>query len=196
MKIGQVFTVTNILTLAITFSFVIQLILPEYTEAFYFSPDRIVFEPHRILTYNFLHLNLLHLFLNTYALYIFGNLIETNFGKKQLLIIFFVGGMVAMIAYFVSVGLGLENETSIIFGSSGAVSALLGAAAARVPNLNIKIFLIKMKVQTAAILFLIYELIAVLGIFSLQANALHSAHFGGLIFGYIYLRLLKKIRTN
>ena len=49
-------------------------------------------EPWRLVTPIFLHGSLIHLALNGYALWIFGNIVEQELGKARYLVIFLVGG--------------------------------------------------------------------------------------------------------
>ncbi len=178
-------SVTNIILLVIVISFILEFSVPDYVDAFYFSFDIVLFEPWRLITRTFLHQDLLHLFLNVYAIFIFGNLLEEKIRSRELLKIFFLGGIAGLLGYLVSIAGGFETS-AIVLGSSDSASALLGAAVFLVPEKDVNIFLIRMKVRTAAIVFIAYELLAIFGIFTLQANALHSAHVGGLIFGYVY----------
>ena len=188
---NKIFTATNLLALAIVFSFILQVAIPDYSKMLWLSDDQITTEPYRIFTKLFLHINLLHLFLNVYALIIFGNLLESKIGKKHLLWLFFIGSMAGVFSHLIAASLGVE-EFTIVIGSSDAVSLMLGACAFLMANVDVKIFFIKMKVRTALTLFLIYEALDILNIFALQDNAVHSAHIGPIIFGYLYAKFLIK----
>jgi membrane associated rhomboid family serine protease len=76
----------------------------------------------RLVTAMFLHLGLLHLALNMYALYLFGYLIENAFGVARFIAIYFVAGFLASVTSFV---LGPLGEVGV--GASGAIFGLLGA---------------------------------------------------------------------
>ena len=74
----------------------------------------------RFLTPVFLHVNLVHLLVNTYSLYVFGPLVEKIFGHVKFIIIYFTAGIIGNIASF---------AFSIIpgVGASGAIFGMLGA---------------------------------------------------------------------
>lgn len=77
-------------------------------------------EYFRLLTSAFLHVGILHLFLNCYALYVIGSEIETFYGKAKFLAIYLfsaiTGGLMSMIF-----------TNSISAGASGAIFGLLGS---------------------------------------------------------------------
>jgi rhomboid protease GluP len=77
----------------------------------------------RLLTATFLHIGLLHLLLNGWALYLFGPLIERHFGALRFVIIYLVAGLGGSIASF---AFGPELSA----GASGAIFGLVGALAA------------------------------------------------------------------
>jgi membrane associated rhomboid family serine protease len=76
----------------------------------------------RLITAMFLHVGVLHLLLNSYGLYLFGNLIEGVFGSARFLAIYLVTGFFASAASF---AFGEANR--IAAGASGAIFGLLGA---------------------------------------------------------------------
>jgi len=77
---------------------------------------------YRLITVVLVHASLLHIASNMYSLWMFGNLIETIFGKVRYAIIFVFSGITASTA---SVFLGPHNAYSV--GASGAIFGLLGA---------------------------------------------------------------------
>lgn len=76
----------------------------------------------RLLTAMFLHGGLIHLAMNGYALYIFGNVIEQELGRGRFLAIYLVTGLAASVA---SYAFGAPNVPSV--GASGAIFGLFGA---------------------------------------------------------------------
>ena len=74
----------------------------------------------RLITSSFVHIGLLHLLFNMYALYIIGSQIESFFGKAKYLIIYFgsaIMGSLLSICFF----------DGISAGASGAIFGLLGS---------------------------------------------------------------------
>ncbi|MEP6758527.1 MAG: rhomboid family intramembrane serine protease, partial [Actinomycetota bacterium] len=72
----------------------------------------------------FLHAGLLHLAMNGYALWIFGNVVERELGRTRFLAIFVVGGLFASAASFV-----FGDPFIPGVGASGAIFAIFGAFA-------------------------------------------------------------------
>lgn len=74
-----------------------------------------------------------HWFFNSFYLFVFGSALENRVGWKKLLFFFFVAGasgdLVEVALYYLAFGFGGEISRSI--GSSGAVCAIMGLAAAR-----------------------------------------------------------------
>lgn len=79
-------------------------------------------EYFRIIASAFLHIGVVHLALNMYALNIIGKQIESFYGKYKFLIIYFFS---AIIGSFMSLIFAAENTISA--GASGAIFGLLGA---------------------------------------------------------------------
>jgi rhomboid protease GluP len=65
---------------------------------------------------------LIHLAMNGYALWAFGNIVEKELGKARFLVIFFVGGLFASVASFT---FGVPTVPGV--GASGAIFAIFGA---------------------------------------------------------------------
>ena len=77
-------------------------------------------EYYRLFTSMFLHLNLMHIVFNGYALYIIGRDVEALFGHARFAVIYFLGGLSGALASFVFTG-----APSV--GASGAIFAIFGA---------------------------------------------------------------------
>ncbi len=74
--------------------FLASIVIPEWNEWFagyYFTSDN--FRPWQILTHMFMHADVMHIFFNMYALYIFGMALENYWGTKRFLIYYFVSGL-------------------------------------------------------------------------------------------------------
>lgn len=77
-------------------------------------------EYYRLVTSMFLHLNIMHIVFNGYALYIIGRDVEALFGHARFAIIYFLGGLSGSLASFV-----FTDALSV--GASGAIFAIFGA---------------------------------------------------------------------
>ncbi|MFC4243992.1 rhomboid family intramembrane serine protease [Gryllotalpicola reticulitermitis] len=79
------------------------------------------FEPWRLLTSVFLHANILHIALNMYTLWIFGQILEPAVGKWRYLVLFLISGVAG------SVGMLVLAPTTSAVGASGAIFGMFGA---------------------------------------------------------------------
>jgi rhomboid protease GluP len=75
---------------------------------------------YRLVSVMFLHANLMHLFFNTYALWVIGRDVERFYGHLRFAAIFFLGGLSASVA-----SLALTPGPAV--GASGAVFAVFAA---------------------------------------------------------------------
>ncbi len=73
------------------------------------------------------HGGLAHLAFNLYALTIVGPLVEELYDRKKMLVVFIVGGVLAMVISYLWYGELLGRVTHTSVGASGGTSALLGA---------------------------------------------------------------------
>jgi membrane associated rhomboid family serine protease len=89
-----------------------------------YFPKSEAFMPVQIITHMFMHANFLHLFFNMYALFIFGQILESTWGPKRFLIYYLICGL----------GAALTHETVIAFQYSGLASKLDPESLSRVLN--------------------------------------------------------------
>jgi rhomboid protease GluP len=77
-------------------------------------------EIYRLLTSSFIHIDIIPLIFNAYALYIVGTMIEGYYGKKKYAIIYFVSAISGSL-----LSIAMSDVPSI--GASGAIFGLLGS---------------------------------------------------------------------
>lgn len=172
--------------------FIIQTIVPHFTETFYFLPSNAINEPWRFITSIFLHAGFLHLFLNLYAFILFGSILERKIGSSELIKIFFLSGFFGSLFYYLATIINI-NPGLPALGASGAVFGIMGAAAVFFPNLVIFILFIPMRMKQAIIFWFILEF---LGTFNINSGIASAAHLGGLVIGYLYAKHLAKKQSN
>lgn len=94
------------------------------TETLVYSPLALTVEPWRMLTAGFAHdpQNFLHLALNMYSLYIFGQVLEPLIGRGRFLAMYVLSvlGGTAAVTW-------LSDPTAVTLGASGAIFGLMGA---------------------------------------------------------------------
>jgi rhomboid protease GluP len=128
----------------------------------------------RLITVMFLHASLLHIALNAWALWLFGQFVETTFGRVKFLAIYFVSGFVASVTSYT-----FGNPCAVGVGASGAIVGLLGAFIAynfRRRHLSLS----QANLRWAVMIILINVLFG-----AAIANVDNWAHGGGLVGGVI-----------
>jgi membrane associated rhomboid family serine protease len=157
--------------------------------------DLLVRQPWSIVTYMFLHFDFLHILFNLLVLYWFGRLFLDYFDQKQLLGLYFIGGIAGGALYVLLFNLlpAFRNVVSgsFLLGASASIIAILIAAAFRDPNREIHLFLIGRVPLKYLALFMIFSYI--IGISTSNAGG-NIAHLGGVLAGYIFVAGMKRGR--
>ncbi len=182
---------------------------------FYFESE--FFKPYQIVTHMFMHGGFMHLLFNMYALWLFGQVIEKVWGSKRFLIYYFVTGLgAAALHTFVNYlqyqslvsgvspdGVDMFNQidlnqaASIMYsptvGASGAVFGILLAFGMLFPNTELQLMFvpIPIKAKYFVIGYGVIELFLGVGNFE-GDNIAHYAHLGGMLFGFILIKLWGK----
>ncbi len=148
---------------------------------FAFDPSNLLFRPWGAFTYMFLHGDLWHLLMNMLVLFFFGPPLEARWGSPEFIRFYVICGLggVALSFFFAPAG---------IIGASAAVYGVMLAFAMTWPNAPIYvwgIFPVKAK-WLAAFLFALTFMSAFGGA---GGGIAHFAHLGGLLTGFLYLKL-------
>jgi membrane associated rhomboid family serine protease len=141
------------------------------------------------VTYMFLHGSLFHILFNMLGIWMFGVELERLWGTKFFIRYFAVTGVGAGLTVIVAGLLPFEATAStynaITIGASGALYGLLMAFAIYYPDRPILMFLLFP--IPAKYFVMIIGAIAFLSA-SQNTGVSNSAHLGGLLFGYFYLK--------
>jgi len=142
------------------------------------------------LTYMFLHGGPFHILFNMLALWMFGTELERMWGSKFFTKYYFVTGLGAAATQLLlsllpgTFGFLMYNTTTI--GASGAVYGVLLAYALYFPNRTILfMFIFPLPAKVFVMLIGAIALYSAMGI---GGGVAHTAHLGGLIAGYLYLK--------
>ena len=96
----------------------------------------------QLLTYQFMHAGLLHLFFNCWAIYVFGQDVEMALGRKSFLTLYFSSGIVGGAAQALA-GLALDRDFAApVVGASAAAFGLAAAFAMLFPNRVLLLFFV------------------------------------------------------
>lgn len=151
-------------------------------------------EWYRFLTSGFIHADWLHLIVNMYVLYIFGESLEVTYA--QLFGPF--GNLLYVLLYLFAIPLSSittyikhrENPSYMSLGASGAVSAVLFSFILLYPTASLSLLFIP--IQFPAVVlgvgYLIYSY--VMGRQG-RDNVNHEAHFYGAVFGFVFPLVLE-----
>ena len=181
------------------FSFMFQFELNSTLNKLYLPADNTVLvkQPWSLLTYMFLHKGIIHLALNMIWLYFAGKIFIEYLKPEQLLSIYLLGGisggLLFIIAYnYIPVLEPLLSNVKAI-GASASVLAVMVAIATYLPNYNVNLPLIgNIPLKLIAIVCVILDILSIPS----ENTGGHIAHLGGAIFGYIYIKQLKKKNTS
>src|SRR3989338_3390578 len=188
---GMKIPLTNALVVLMVISFLFQQIIPGYEDALIFYSDRALFDPWRFFTANFAHVNILHLFVNVYSLYVIGNALETRIKSPDLLRILFLGSALIYLEQWIGYSFDLSaygiSSYAVGLGASGGTSALLAAAWLWIPEEKVRVFFIPAKIKHLAMLFFAFEIM----MFAIgNTTTAHDAHLLGGLFGLLYAKYI------
>lgn len=152
-----------------------------------FSPRTPYFKPYQLITHMFAHGGWMHILFNMYALWLFGTILERNWGAKVFIIFYLVCGLGAAIAQmYLTPPYNVLGEPIAALGASGAILGLMAAFAYTYPNMEFYIipfpFAIKAKWLVAG-----YAAIDLFGGLAGSGGIAHFAHLGGLVTGFILM---------
>jgi len=141
-----------------------------------------LFHPWQLLTYAFLHGNVLHIFLNMFALFMFGRTLELYWGASRFVVFYLVSVIAAAVTQLAVEG-GAAGHAEPVIGASGGVFGVLLAFAWYFPRQ--RLFVIPIPIPIPAWLFVtIYGLAELLfGVTGREAGVAHFAHLGGMLGG-------------
>lgn len=140
------------------------------------------FHLSQLATYGFMHGSVIHLGLNGLLLWMFGRVLEAEWGSRAYLLFFFAGLVVSGAAYALTGYLGWAMSTNPIVGCSGGLSALLAAYAVKHPSTKIMLLFPPIPMHAPVAIAALFALDAWLAYVGVNIIA-HSAHWGGLLAG-------------
>jgi membrane associated rhomboid family serine protease len=146
------------------------------------------FQPWQLVTYSFLHGGLTHLLFNMLALYMFGSDLERVFGPRRFAIYYFVCVVTAALAQLAISTLGNLPPFPTV-GASGGVFGLLLAFGLYFPRRMVMLLFPPIPMPAWLFVTLYGALELFLGVTGTQQGVAHFAHLGGMLGGYITIRV-------
>lgn len=140
----------------------------------------------QLVSYQFLHGGMMHLVLNSVALYFFGRPMELMLGRKSFLKLYLLSGLVGG-AFQVLLAVASPQFSGPVVGASAGICGLVAAFALLSPDSVIYLFFV-LPVRAKYFLPLMIVLSTVFIFTSRGDGVAHGAHLGGTLFGVAYLR--------
>lgn len=140
---------------------------------------------YRIITANFIHFGIMHIFCNAYSLYNLGMVMERILDRKKYVLLIVVSMLSTTLFSLVLYFLNGSGATSIIGGISGVIFGLIGSLSA-LAYLYKDVYMYLFK-QIAPSVFLMLLLSFMLPSISL------TGHIGGMIGGFLVTLFMEKM---
>ena len=166
------------------------------------------FQIWRLVTYQFLHGSVMHILWNMLVLWMFGRVVEMQFGTRRFTWLYFLSGIAGGVCeiavnYLVSLRGGdyAGLDMTPIVGASAGVAGIVVAYAMLNPNSLIYVmFVLPVKAKWAAIGYAV-----ITSWFALQAffapaatgpSVAHAAHLGGMAYAFLWMRAGSQVPTG
>ena len=163
---------------------------PALMSELWLVPAQVLTKPWALLTYQFLHGGMSHIFFNMLALFFFGPKLESLLGSKSFLKLYLLAGLVGALVHILWSVLPLSQGSLYVpmVGASAAVYGVLFGYARYWPRDRVMIwFVIPVQVRFLVIGFTLLSLW--LGLGGVGGGVAHFAHLGGFLGGWLYLRV-------
>jgi len=147
----------------------------------------------QLVTYSFLHGGLWHVLMNMLTLWMFGSQEEQDWGSKRFLeyYLFCVVGAALVTIGVAYLGWGMTPETATV-GASGGVYGLLIAFGMLYGDRELFMFPIPIAIKAKYLVGILIFIVLISAFQPSQGGVANFAHLGGLLFGFLYLKLLPK----
>jgi membrane associated rhomboid family serine protease len=166
----------------------------DYTLGLHNFTDR-DFNLYQLITYQFTHVAMFHLFFNMFALYMFGRVLESYWGPSRFLTYYLITGIGAGLIQLAICY--LRDINSITIGASGAVFGILLAFGMIFPNTQLMIIPFPFPIKAKYLVIGYGALELGMGIANTSGdNVAHFAHLGGMLFGIILILYWRKKNGN
>jgi membrane associated rhomboid family serine protease len=174
--------------------FVVPLLLPEMSWYLALVPAAVIERLYiwQPVTYMFLHAGVFHILFNMLMLWMFGTDLERTWGSRFFVQYYFVTGIGAAAATIL-VSLVPSGLSDVLYltptvGASGAIYGVLVAYGLSFPDRPIYLYLLfPIPARVFVLIMGAIELLS--SISGGHSNIAYSAHLGGLVVGYLYLKL-------
>ncbi|MFZ4454916.1 MAG: rhomboid family intramembrane serine protease [Bacteroidales bacterium] len=150
------------------------------------NPMEVLSHPWTLVSYMFMHHDVWHILFNMLWMYWFGLLFLQQFTEKQLVALYFFGGLSGALLYIFVYNTVpfFVGSVSQMVGASASVLAIVCATAFRIPDYSMRLLFIgDVKLKYIAAFTILMDL---LGVTSSNAGG-HWAHLGGALMGFLFV---------
>src|SRR6185312_11109077 len=191
------FSATVALVILLVVAFIVQQAIPRHVQDDYLALSLDGLKHGfvwQLLSFQFMHAGLLHLFVNGFTLWMFGREVEEVLGKPRFLSLYFLSGAIGGLVQALLALISYNLFGGSVVGASAGIFGVVAAFALIAPNrmLTMLMFLIIPINMKAKVLLWLEVAAAVLGIFLPNLMGLHmahAAHLGGILTGVAFMKL-------
>jgi membrane associated rhomboid family serine protease len=172
--------------------FVAQLIFADLTSYLGLTPSAVVrqFRVWQLVTYMFLHGSFFHIFLNMFALWMFGTELERMWGTRSFLRYYFATGLAAagttVALSLLPFAFGDRMYFANTIGASGPIYGVLLAYGLYFPRRPIYMYFL-FAIPAKYFVLLMGAIAFYSSVSGAGGGVAHTAHLGGLVAGYLIL---------
>jgi membrane associated rhomboid family serine protease len=140
----------------------------------------------QLVTYQFMHAGWLHLFFNSWAIFVFGTELESVLGGRKFLALMFSSGIVGGVVQVAMAAIAPGMFDGPVVGASAGAFGLVAAYAALFPERELVLFF----VFPLAAKWLLFGCVAVafFGVLFPKDHVANAAHLGGMAMGWFFIR--------
>jgi membrane associated rhomboid family serine protease len=143
----------------------------------------------QLLTYQFMHVNWIHILFNSLAIFFFGRSVETVLGRSRFLSLYFVSGIMGGVLQMIF-ALLIHSDIPVVGASAGASGLVAAFAVISWTERFTLIFYFIPITMTGRTLLWVSLGMAAFGLFMTKSNIANAAHLGGILTGFFYARQL------
>jgi membrane associated rhomboid family serine protease len=141
----------------------------------------------QLLTFQFLHGNIVHVAMNGLGLFSLGRFLEQQLGRNRFLLLYFLSGTAGGVLQVAATWLLGQNAFIPVVGASAGISGLLGAFVLTYPDQKLLIFPLPFPIKAWTLLWIVLPVSVIGTVFPFWRIA-HAAHLGGLLAGGAFIR--------
>ena len=146
------------------------------------------FRPWQLLTYAFLHQQVVHILVNMFALFNFGPAVERFVGAGRFTLYYLLCALTAAMTQLAVAE--FDHSDAATVGASGAIFGILLAYAMFFPRTQLMVLFPPIPLPAWALVTIAGLIELFLGVTGLVPSIAHFAHLGGIATGFIYLKWL------